>query len=236
MLVSVYRRSRSSDCDRTGSARVWARRYVVPILFASSTTAARLDSERPTASASPKARIRPTTPSSAAWRAANGSRSVSDRCRRYLPSSAPRPVAPTTTAKRMSASSQLLSRKNRRLLRGLDLELQAVERHNPDLGSGRYSFWRARLPQLAVYTDVALRLQRLDSLADGANEVLYACDDLHAAHPAVEVGDLEAKEGERSQPGHRTPRRGEQEEQQESEQEEHRPAPSSGRGRTAASS
>src|SRR5829696_3705369 len=180
--------------------------------------------------------MRPTTPSSAAWRAANGSRSVSDRCRRYLPSSAPRPVAPTTTANRMSASSQLLSRKNRRRLPGFDLERQAVERHNPDLGSGRHSLRRARLPQLAVYTDVALRLQRLDRLADGAHEVLDAGNDLHAAHPAVEVEDLEAKEGQRSRPGNRTPRLGEQEEQQESEQEEHGPTPSSGRGRTAASS
>lgn len=121
----------------------------------------------------------------------------------------------------MSASSQLLSRKNRCLLRGLDLERQAVECHNPDLGSGRNSLARARLPQLAVYTDVALGLQRLDSLADGAHEVLHAGDDLHAAHPAVEVEDLEAKEGQRSQPRNRTPRLGEQEEQQESEQEKH---------------
>jgi hypothetical protein len=154
----------------------------------------------------------------------------------YLPSSAPRPVVPTTTAKRMSASSQLLSRKNRRRLRGFDLERQAIECHNPDLGSGRYSLLCTRLPKLAVDTHVAFRLQRLDGLADGAHEILHPRDDLHATHPAVEVDDLEAKEGQRNQPRHRTPRFGEQEEQQESEQEKHRPAPSSGRGRTAASS
>ena len=80
------------------------------------------------------------------------------------------------------------------------------------------------MPEFALDADVALRLKRLDSLADGAHEVLRAGDDLHAAHPAVEVEDLEAKEAQRNQSGHRTPGLGEEEEQQESEQEEHRPA------------
>jgi hypothetical protein len=44
----------------------------------------------------------------------------------YLPRRRPRRVVPRTIAKRMSASAQLLSWKNRRRLRGLDLERQIV--------------------------------------------------------------------------------------------------------------
>ena len=104
------------------------------------------------------------------------------------------PVAPRTTATRTSASAQLLRLKNRRRLRGFDLERQIVDSHNPDVRSGRYRLRGTCLPEFALDADVAFRFQRLDGLADGTDEVLRSGDDLHAAHAAVEVEDLAAKE------------------------------------------
>lgn len=74
MLMSAYVQRRAGESVPTGSTSVCARRYVVPIAWASSTTSARRHSSRLTARLSPKASTRPMKPISAPYSTPNGSR------------------------------------------------------------------------------------------------------------------------------------------------------------------
>ena len=91
-----------------GSARVCARRYAVPMAFASLTVAARRSSYRPTRTGR-RPRSRPMKPSSAACITPKGSRNLSDLSRSDRPMTTPQPPLPLRRRQGRSAQERSCS-------------------------------------------------------------------------------------------------------------------------------
>ena len=117
-------------------------------------------------------------------------------------------------------------RPGRRLLVDrLDLQRQPVHRDHADARAGRKLGARASLPELTQDADVARGSEPLRHLAGCADELLDACLNLPAPHPALPVHDLDDADRDAREPADDVPRRGQDEEEHQSDQEEQREPP-----------